>query len=74
VRNMILGFIEHLTIQWILLKRPEKISDQIEIVSDLIISAIDSRKKGSDRSINIKLNIDPDDLANLIRASKIRQK
>jgi TetR/AcrR family transcriptional regulator, fatty acid metabolism regulator protein len=74
VRNMILGFIEHLTIQWILLKRPEKITDQIEIVSDLIISAIDSRRKGSDRSINIKFNIDLDDLANLIRASKIREK
>lgn len=73
VRNMILGFIEHLTIQWVLLKRPEKITDQIGVVSDLIINAISPRKKVSEKSINVKVNIDTDDIADLIKASKISE-
>lgn len=74
VRNMILGFIEHLTIQWVLLKRPDKITDQISLMSDLIISAIMSRRKGSEKSINLQVNIDPDEIANLIKTNRVSKR
>jgi len=68
VRSMVLGFIEHLTIQWLLLERPEKLSDQIEVVCDLIISAI-KKKKETEKKITLELNINPDDIANLLKVS-----
>jgi len=40
VRNMILGFIEHLTIQWLLVGRPESISGFRDIVFDMVMRAI----------------------------------
>ena len=41
VRNLVLGFIEHLTIQWLLVGRPESISAHRDIVFDMIMKAID---------------------------------
>ncbi len=44
VRNMILGFIEHLTIQWLLLGRPESISQCRDVIFDMVMRAIEKRK------------------------------
>ncbi len=41
IRNMVLGFIEHLTIQWLLLKRPEKISLFRDTIFDMVMRSID---------------------------------
>ncbi len=43
VRNMVLGFIEHLTIQWLLVGRPEKISDHRDEIFDMVMRAIEKR-------------------------------
>jgi len=43
VRNMILGFIEHLIIQWLLVGRPEKISTYRDTIFDMVIRAIEKR-------------------------------
>ena len=40
VRNMILGFIEHLTIQWLLIGRPQKISEHRDVIFDMVMRAI----------------------------------
>jgi len=45
VRNMILGFIEHLTIQWLLLSRPENLSGQRDVIFDMVIRAIEKEQK-----------------------------
>jgi TetR/AcrR family fatty acid metabolism transcriptional regulator len=44
VRNMVLGFIEHLTIQWLLVGRPERISEHRDTLFDMIIRAIEKRQ------------------------------
>ncbi len=41
VRNLVLGFIEHLTIQWLLLKRPEKISQFRDTIFEMVMRSID---------------------------------
>jgi TetR/AcrR family fatty acid metabolism transcriptional regulator len=46
VRSMVLGFIEHLTIQWLLLGRPERISEYRDTILDMIMRAI-----GNDREL-----------------------
>ncbi|MBW1895391.1 MAG: TetR/AcrR family transcriptional regulator [Deltaproteobacteria bacterium] len=45
VRNMVLGFIEHLTIQWLLLNRPQNLSEQRDMIFDMVIRAIEKEKK-----------------------------
>jgi len=40
VRNMVLGFIEHLTIQWLLVGRPESISVFRDTIFDMVMRAI----------------------------------
>ncbi len=40
VRNMVLGFIEHLTIQWLLVKRPEKISVYRDTIFEMVMKSI----------------------------------
>ncbi len=40
VRNMVLGIIEHLTIQWLLIKRPEKISLLRDTIFEMIMRSI----------------------------------
>lgn len=41
VRNMVLGFIEHLTIQWRLVGRPESISSYRDTIFDMVMRAIE---------------------------------
>ena len=53
VRNMIMGFIEHLTIQWLLVKRPESIAQYRDIIFDMVIRAIE--KRPDSESIDIKI-------------------
>jgi TetR/AcrR family fatty acid metabolism transcriptional regulator len=48
VRNMVLGFIEHLTVQWLLVGRPESISGYRDIIFDMVMKAIE-RQKGVDK-------------------------
>ncbi len=43
VRNMVLGFIEHLTIQWRLVGRPESISSYRDTIFDMVMRAIEER-------------------------------
>ncbi len=43
VRNMVLGFIEHLTIQWLLVKRPEKISLFRDTVFNMVMHSIEKK-------------------------------
>ena len=52
VRNMILGFIEHLTIQWLLIGRPRQISGYRDIIYDMAMRAIE--KDENDQWIEIK--------------------
>ncbi len=52
VRNMILGFIEHLTTQWLLLERPKSISAQRDTIFGMIIRAIEKDRKP--QSISMK--------------------
>jgi len=47
VRNMVLGFIEHLTVQWLLTGRPESISNLRDTVFEMIIRAIEKREPSS---------------------------
>ena len=53
VRNMIMGFIEHLTIQWLLVGRPECISHYRDIIFDMVIRAIE--KRGDIETIDLKI-------------------
>lgn len=56
VRNMILGFIEHITIQWLLIGRPERITDYVDIIFDMMIRSIE--KKKNEDYIEVRLKID----------------
>jgi len=40
VRNMVLGFIEHLTIQWLLVGRPEHISEYRDTIFEMVMRAV----------------------------------
>ncbi len=42
VRNMVLGFIEHLTIQWLLLGRPERLTEHVDTIYEMVARAIDA--------------------------------
>lgn len=53
VRNMVMGFIEHLTIQWVLVGRPESISHYRDTIFDMVIRAIE--KKGDTETIDLKI-------------------
>ena len=46
VRNMVLGFIEHLTTQWIVTGRPERISEYCDTVHEMVMRAIEKRSTG----------------------------
>lgn len=53
VRNMIMGFIEHLTIQWLLVGRPESITPYRDTIFEMVIRAIE--KRGDTESIDLKI-------------------
>jgi len=40
VRNMVLGFIEHLTVQWLLVGRPEKVSEYRDTIFEMVMRAV----------------------------------
>lgn len=44
VRNMVLGFIEHLTIQWLLIGRPQKISGYRDTIFEMVMRAIEKKE------------------------------
>lgn len=53
VRNMVLGFIEHLTIQWLMIGRPEKISDRRDTIFDMVMRAIENRSERESLELKI---------------------
>ena len=55
VRNMVLGFIEHLTIQWLLIGRPERITDQTDAIYDMVLRAIVKEEKGDGIELTLKV-------------------
>ena len=54
VRNMVLGFIEHLTIQWLLVNRPDGISKYTDIIYDMVMRAIENREEN--KWIEVRMN------------------
>ncbi len=56
VRNMILGFIENITIQWLLTGRPENISAYRDTIFNMVIRAIENTKK--ENVLELKLTIE----------------
>ena len=52
VRNMVLGFIEHLTIQWLLLGRPEEIAVHTDTIFQMVMRAVE---KEDEDTIEVKL-------------------
>ena len=61
VRNMIMGFIEHLTIQWLLLGRPESISSYRDTIFDMCMKALE--KEPEEDSIELKMTVEGLDLS-----------
>lgn len=55
VRNMVLGFIEHLTIQWLLTDRPQRISEYRDIMYEMVMRAIE--KKKDEDCVEVRLRI-----------------
>jgi TetR/AcrR family transcriptional regulator, fatty acid metabolism regulator protein len=55
VRNMVLGFIEHLTIQWLLTGRPQRISEYRDIMHEMVMRAIE---KEDEDGVEVKLRIE----------------
>lgn len=56
VRNMVMGFIEHLTIQWLLVGRPESISQYRDLIFDMVIRAIEKRPDSESIDLTITGN------------------
>lgn len=54
VRNMVLGFIEHLTIQWLLVGRPKGIAEHTDTIFHMVMRAIE---KEDEDTIEIKLKM-----------------
>ena len=54
VRNMVLGFIEHLTIQWLLLSRPKNLSENRDTIFDMVMRAISKETAPKAISMNCK--------------------
>ncbi len=55
VRNMVLGFVEHLTAQWIVTGRPDNISQYCDTIHDMVIRAIEKRTPGSLPTLRIDI-------------------
>jgi TetR/AcrR family transcriptional regulator, fatty acid metabolism regulator protein len=53
VRNMVLGFIEHLTIQWLLVGRPQRISSHRDEIFDMVFRAIEKRPEKESLEVKI---------------------
>ena len=55
VRNMVLGFIEHLTTQWIVTGRPERISEYCDTVHEMVMRAIEKRSASALPTLRIDI-------------------
>jgi TetR/AcrR family fatty acid metabolism transcriptional regulator len=55
VRNMVLGFIEHLTTQWIVAGRPEQISGYCDTIHEMVMRAIEKRSENVAPSLRIDI-------------------
>ncbi len=55
-RNMILGFIEHLTIQWLLTGRPESITEHRDTIFDMAMRAIEKIEEPD--GIELRVRVD----------------
>lgn len=55
VRNMVLGFIEHLTAQWIVTGRPEHISQYCDTIHEMVMRAIEKRSASSLPTLRIDI-------------------
>jgi TetR/AcrR family fatty acid metabolism transcriptional regulator len=53
VRNMVLGFIEHLTTQWIVAGRPEHISEYGDTIHEMVMRAIEKPSPSAAPSLRI---------------------
>ncbi len=58
VRNLVLGFIEHLTIQWLLTKRPETISPLRDTIWEMVMRAIENPQDTDTVRLELGLNKD----------------
>jgi TetR/AcrR family transcriptional regulator, fatty acid metabolism regulator protein len=54
VRNMLLGFIEHLTIQWLLVGRPESICGYRDTILEMVMRAIEKPKDEDWLEVRVK--------------------
>lgn len=71
VRNMVLGFIEHLTIQWLIVDRPKRISECRDTIFDMVMRAIEKRTE--DREIELRIRASGPALAKLAAAIDARE-
>ena len=55
VRNMVLGFIEHLTTQWIVAGRPEQISQYCDTIHEMVMRAIEKRGASAPPALRIEI-------------------
>jgi TetR/AcrR family fatty acid metabolism transcriptional regulator len=55
VRNMVLGFIEHLTTQWLVVGRPEQISSYRDTIHDMVMRAIEKGRRGDPPTLRIEI-------------------
>jgi TetR/AcrR family fatty acid metabolism transcriptional regulator len=55
VRNMVLGFIEHLTTQWIVAGRPEQISQYCDTIHEMVMRAIEKRSASGPPTLRIDI-------------------
>jgi TetR/AcrR family fatty acid metabolism transcriptional regulator len=67
VRNMVLGFIEHLTTQWIVTGQPERISQYCDTLFEMVMRAIEKRSASAPTTLRIDVRglnaelVSPDD-------------
>jgi len=54
-RNMVLGFIEHLTAQWIVTGRPEHISQYSDTLFEMVMRAIEERTASTPTTLRIEI-------------------
>jgi TetR/AcrR family fatty acid metabolism transcriptional regulator len=55
VRNMVLGFIEHLTTQWIAVGRPQHISQYRDTIHEMVMRAIEKRSTSALPTLRIDI-------------------
>jgi len=55
VRNMLLGFIEHLTTQWIVAGRPEQIAQYCDTIHEMVMRAIEKRSASEPPTLRIDI-------------------